>query len=254
MNSVDVRVNGSSSTNRSTQASRNARSCDTTTIPPGKPVDEALQLCERVEVEVVRGLVEQEDVEARERDRGQRGSGALPARQGRHRPVERVGRQPEVVAGARCPRLEVVAAQGLDTRERLRVPLDTVEVFAHVGGQSIGLLLRRRDTGAAGEHLQQGLVVSRERLLFEVADGDVRGGALDGALVGNQQSGADPQQRRLADAVGAEQTEPRARAHGQRHVAHDGSTRERHGTAANEQLTGHGRLLDGRDRVARDGS
>ena len=64
-------------------------------------VDEALQALEPVEVEVVRRLVEQEQVEAGEQDRGERGAGRLAAGERRRLLVER-DRQAEL--GAHRPR------------------------------------------------------------------------------------------------------------------------------------------------------
>ena len=64
-----------------TVRSRNARSWETMTAPPGRSRHEALEPVEAVEVEVVRRLVEQEDVEAGEQDRGQRAASGLAARQ-----------------------------------------------------------------------------------------------------------------------------------------------------------------------------
>ena len=72
---------------------------------------EPLQPVEAVEVEVVGGLVEQEDVEAGQQQRGQLGAGGLAARQPGHRAVEEAGGQAQVVGTARRPGVEVGAAQ-----------------------------------------------------------------------------------------------------------------------------------------------
>ena len=92
-----VRECSSSSSTLVIVRSRNARSWLTTTIPPpADDVDEALEPFEPVEVEVVRRLVEQEDVEAAQQDRRR----ATTARPDRPRarvivPVEEVGVESE---------------------------------------------------------------------------------------------------------------------------------------------------------------
>ena len=64
-NSVARCVHSSSSTTRSTVRSRKSRSCETTTTDPGRFLDETLEAIEPREIEIVRRLVEQKDVEAR---------------------------------------------------------------------------------------------------------------------------------------------------------------------------------------------
>ena len=66
-----------------------------------KAVDEALQQVEPGEVEVVRRLVEQEDVEAREQDRRQPRPRALSAGDRPERPVEQRG-EPDLGARSRA--------------------------------------------------------------------------------------------------------------------------------------------------------
>src|SRR5439155_7303501 len=87
--------------------------------------DEELEPLESTEVEVVRRLVEQEDVEAREQDRGERGARSLTAGEGVEGAVE-LGVEPEHPADAAGPRLEVVAAEREEPLERRRVLLDPV--------------------------------------------------------------------------------------------------------------------------------
>ena len=59
--------------------------------PPGEPADDRLEHVEAVQVEVVRRLVQQQDVEADDRQRGERRARALPTGQRRYAPVEVVG-------------------------------------------------------------------------------------------------------------------------------------------------------------------
>jgi len=68
------------------------------------PQQEALEQLEPGEVEIVRRLVQQEDVEPREQDRGERGSAPLAAGELARRPVER-GIEPDLgqdASGARA--------------------------------------------------------------------------------------------------------------------------------------------------------
>ena len=86
-------------------------------------VEEALQAGQTGEVEVVGGLVEEEDVEAGQEDGGQRGPGRLPARELAHLHRQPVGGQAQVGAHRLGPGLEVGAAQGQVPLEGHRVAL-----------------------------------------------------------------------------------------------------------------------------------
>ena len=74
--------------------------------PARESVDEAFEPVEPVEVQVVRRLVEQEHVEAREQDRRQPGPRRFAARERRRLLVERDG-QPELRARRARPRFEI---------------------------------------------------------------------------------------------------------------------------------------------------
>src|SRR5581483_9163133 len=115
---------------------------------------EALEALEPVEVEVVRRLVEEEDVEPRKQDRRERGASRLAAGERRQRQLETVGAQPEVGGDETSARLEVVAAE----------PLREV----------IQLGPGRRDAGSPGEVLQERLAGACVRLLRQVADRERR--------------------------------------------------------------------------------
>ena len=77
----------SSSTIRVTQRARNSRSWETSTTPAAQAAHERLEPLEAVEVEVVGRLVEQDDVEAAEQQRGQRRPRGLAAGERRHQGV-----------------------------------------------------------------------------------------------------------------------------------------------------------------------
>ena len=79
--------------------------------PTREVVDEALQPVEAVEVEVVRRLVEEQQVEPREQDRGQRGARCLPTGE-RCRLLVQRDRQAELGADRPRPGLEVCATEG----------------------------------------------------------------------------------------------------------------------------------------------
>ena len=105
-----------------------------------EPGDPPLEPVEPGEVEVVRRLVEQEDVEAREQQRGQPRPGRLAARQRDGRLVEQPGREPEVRPHLADPCVEVGAAEGQPLVER-----DGVAV--------VGSGVRRRQRGRGGVQL-----------------------------------------------------------------------------------------------------
>ena len=190
--------------------------------PPDRPVEEgaivrddgqpaveagqeALEPLQTVEVEVVRRLVEQEQVEAREENRGQAGSRRLAAGKGRRRLLER-DVEPELGADGAGSMLEIAATEREEALERravgvglprLRVPLDR--------------RLRLGDPGSALEVGAERLRGTPVVLLRQVADGQRRRRPLDAAFVRQLESGEEPQQRRLAGAVPADDAEPRAR-------------------------------------------
>ena len=111
------RVSPSISTTRVTIRSRNARSWETSDDAHRQRVEEPLEPAQPREVEVVGRLVEQEDVEAREQDRGERGAGRLAAREGRELAP---GARAEADVGQDGPGagLEVLAAEGEEAVER----------------------------------------------------------------------------------------------------------------------------------------
>ena len=113
-------------------------------------VEEALQAGQAGEVEVVGGLVEQEDVEAGQEDGGQRGPGRLPARELRHLHRQPVGGQAEVGAHRLGPGLEVGTAQGQVALEGRRVAL-VAAGLGQGGGGRFQLGLGRGHPGAPAQ-------------------------------------------------------------------------------------------------------
>ena len=85
-------------------------------------VDERLEPPEPVEVEVVRRLVEEQDVEPREQDRRERRAGCLAAREPSGVRMD-ADFQPELGAGRASAGLEVAAAEREERLQRGGVPL-----------------------------------------------------------------------------------------------------------------------------------
>ena len=149
--------------------------------PAAESLHERLEARQPVEVEVVGRLVEQDDVEPAEQERGQGDPGGLPAGQGRH---QRVGADVEPEVGQhRCdPVVEVGRAARHPAVER-----DGVRVVgARLAGPEPrgGGLHRRGRLGRArapGDVLRHRLARHPLVLLGEQADEGVAGSAVDGA-------------------------------------------------------------------------
>jgi hypothetical protein len=111
-----------------------------------------------------------------------------------------------------------------------------------VGRESVGevgeRLLRLRDPGATREVAVHGLVRPRVRLLGQVADGQRRGRARDRPGVGCLEPGCQSEQRRLADAVRADEAEALLGADRQRDVGENGAGAVVSGDAG--ELDSHG--------------
>ena len=170
-------------------------------------VEEALEPLEPVEVEVVRRLVEQEEVEAREQDRGEGGSSGLAARERRPSPDRaRPGRPSSAQTRPRTV-LEVATAEREVALERGRVG---------VGGsrsRCVAALPRvcGGDAGAPREVREQRLARPAVVLLRQVAGGERGRRRARRARVGLLDPGEQAQQRRLAGPVRADDAEPRSR-------------------------------------------
>ena len=181
----------------------------------------ALEPVEAGEVEVVGGLVEQEDAEAREQDGGQRGAGGLTARQRTHLDAQAVVGEAHVGTHRAGPRLEVVSTQGEEALERLGVRVDERRVVVHLRRQPVEVGAGRGHARPPGEVGDQRLARAGVGLLGQIAHRQRRGGALDPPLVGGFEAGQDAQQGRFADAVRAHDTDAAAGPHRQRDLVED---------------------------------
>ena len=172
--------------------------------------DETLEPRKAVEVEVVRRLVEEEDVEARKQGRRELDAGELAARQ----VAESRGRVVlhfELGADGSRTRGEVRTAEREVALERMCVRLDRLRIVGDLRRQAIELFPRGRDSAPACEVLLDGLVRVAVSLLREISDREVGRRAADSASVHFLQPGEDAQQRRLPDAVRADEPDPRTR-------------------------------------------
>ncbi len=179
----------------------------------GQVVEEPFEAVEACEVEVVGGLVEQEHVEAAQEDRGQRGSSRLTTGKRDGRALEGRLRQPEVGDHASCPGIEIGSARREVPVEGGAVRVGDDGVITRGRQRRRGALefqLGRGDAGSSGEELEQGLVTP-VRLLRQVSDPQRRRRRHHRAPIGLIEPGEDAQQRRLANAVRADDPEPRAR-------------------------------------------
>jgi hypothetical protein len=174
-------------------------------------LDKALEAFEPVEVEVVRGLVQEQDVVAREQDRGEPRTRRFAARKGSHRHIETVARQAEVRREPRRPRMEIGAAERDEPLERHGV----------VVREALELRLGGGDAGPAGDIGEDGLAGLCVRLLLEIADRQRRRRAGYPPAIRLLEPRHDPEQRRLADPVRADDADPAAGRHRERHVRED---------------------------------
>ena len=169
---------------------------------------EAFEPFETVDVEVVGGLVQQEHVEAGEEQRGQLGPGGLAAGQPAQLAVEGARRQAEVVGDGRGAGVEVGVAERHPPVERAVVALWGAGI---VGGEGCGRLVELRGRGrhlrAPRQQGAHGLARPGLGLLGQVADGGGGGRQADLPAIGLASPGEDPQQRRLAGPVGADETQ-----------------------------------------------
>jgi hypothetical protein len=109
-----------------------------------------LEPLESVEVEVVRRLVEQEQIEPREEDRGERRAPGLAAREGNRLLLER-DRQAEVGADRPRARLEVAAAEREEQVERRDVRVTPGRIVGERDREPFELALRVRDADPPGQ-------------------------------------------------------------------------------------------------------
>ena len=179
---------------------------------------EPLELVAAAHVEVRLGLVEQQHVGAPRQAGGERDELALAAAELARRALERRRGEPEVAQVHARLALDAVAAElgpageqpllvGERARHRVDVGGERRVGEPPLGGVQLGLELG--DLRPRGEHRgERRALVARHELgqerVHEPAAAD------DLARVGVLEPGEDPQQRRLAAAVGAEHADPRA--------------------------------------------
>ena len=179
--------------------------------PAGEGADESLQTLEPVEVEIVRRLVETEDVEAREQDGREGRARRLAPRQRRGCATER-DREAEIGADGAGARLEIPTAEREKPAQSSVVELGRV---SSAGGESRGcpleLELGGGHAGSAPESVEQRFVRACFTLLRDIADGEIARRTRDRPAVGLVETCNQPQQRRLADAVWADDPEAAAR-------------------------------------------
>lgn len=168
---------------------------------------EALQALQSVEIEVVGGLVEQEDVVAGEEQRGESGAGGLSAGERGHGPVEAHG-QAQLGGDLLGPLLQVRAAEREPALQGLGVRVVRARGARDQGlGRLVHCALGVGDAGAAGQERGHRLAVAALGLLREVADGGGGRGEPQLALLRAVESGEQPEQGGFSGAVDSDETD-----------------------------------------------
>jgi hypothetical protein len=162
--------------------------------------DEALQPLQPGEVEVVRRLVEAEDLEARQEERGKPRACRLAARERAERLLEPAA-HPDLRAGSGRTRLEVAAAEGEEALERLGVLGDGLRKPLR---QRVHLGRRRRHARAPLEVGEQRFAGARVELLRQVPNREAWRRADDRARVRRLEPREQPEKRGLPHAVRAD--------------------------------------------------
>ncbi len=172
---------------------------------------EALEPLDALEVEVVRGLVEHEQVRSAQQQLGERDAHLPAAGKVLGGLIEVLDGKTEAREDLARSALELVAAEALEAVLGMSVLLEhAVELGAGLRTRDLVLELRRAllpglDLGSGVHDLGQGRLIAHELgLLLEVADrGLLREG--HGALVAALQAHEDLEEGRLARAVGADE-------------------------------------------------
>ncbi len=170
--------------------------------------EEALEPLEALEVQVVRRLVQEQHVEPGEQDGCEHDSRRFATGQPCGSAVE-VDTEAQVGAHGSCSCLEVVGAERHDVVERHRVAVTCrVAPVRERVRRLLELTLGRGHARTAREDVEDRLARLEEPLLIEIADGQLLRRAYDRARVGTLEPGDDPEQRRLARAVGPDEADP----------------------------------------------
>ena len=206
----------SSSSTAVPTASRNQRSWATSTIAASRPVERLLQPLQRLDVEVVGGLVEQQHVRVRGQRARERGARQLPAGERVQRTLQVVLREAQPACHHRRAVAPQVAAERLQARLRAGVAVEQRFVLlrlpsplpglARAGCLHTPLQLRQLTLGrellrAAREHVlaQRDPALARRALVVQRHARALREAQL--AAVDRLLPGEHPQQRRLTRAV-----------------------------------------------------
>ena len=201
----------------------------------GRREDESLQLFEAGKVQVVCGLVEEQNIETAQQDRGECSPCELTAAQSRHLNIEPVGQHADVGADLTHACVEVGATE----REKV---VERVRILVHqrwIGGEPLrpvvervaGFLYPRATSQVRGERLTGAAI----RFLGQQADGRARRDPFHASGIREFSAGQDPEQRRLADPVRADNPHPLAGGDAQRDVVEDDGTTERYGDRASRE-------------------
>ena len=221
----------------------------------GSPGDDVLEPGQAVEVEIVRRLVEQGEVEAGEQNGSQGHPRLLTAGERRHRLLRDVGREIHLRAGADEAGLEVPGRDRFVAGQCGRVTIIGLRpARGEVRGCRRELRLDRGHAGASVQGRADRLVACVRMFLGEVADG--RGGRVHPDLSGrrDQQAGQDLQKGRLTDPVRADHAQAGVGPDGERHVVEHGVAPALVVEVTGDQCgvrcgggSGHGELRDERD-------
>ena len=211
---------------------------------------ERLEPGETVEVEVVRRLVEQHDVEAAEQQRRQRHPRCLPAGQSGH-PRSDIQREAQVGQRLREPVVEIGCARGHPAVERGGVAVVGPRLTrAQLLGCGLHLLRGPRGARAPRHVLRDGLPGDPLVLLREPAHEGVRWCGADRAGQGRLHAGQEPQQGRLPGTVGTHDADDVARRHGQGQVVEQRAVRVPAREVLRHQRRRHATMLPHPPRAA----
>ena len=179
--------------------------------------EEPLEPLDALEVEVVGGLVEEQQVGMAQQQLGERDAHLPPARELAGRLVEVSHGKAQAAQDLLGAGVQLVSAEALVAVLRHAVALEQgVELRPVLCLGDLGLhigeaVLERADLVGRVDDLGKRALLAREvRLLLEVADGGVTG-ERDGALVRALLAHQDLEKRGLAGAVGAHEAPPLAR-------------------------------------------
>ena len=219
-----------------------------------------LEARQPVEIEVVRRLVEQGDVEARQEDRGQGDPRPLAPGQGRGGRVDDTVNEANLLERRREASFEIAGGQRLVPGQSIRIAV------VHPGSLRAQDRSRRRQlvlgvgkSGTTQQSVAYRLAGYGVVLLRQIAHGRRGWVDHDATRCGRDQSGEDLEQRGFADAVRFDEAETGVRADRERDVVEDDAARSfvtdaagiesGHGSGG-DRTGGHAEL---RDRNGRDG-